>query len=61
MAWPMDKLVHVTTEREGCCILDILLAIEEQAQQGTEEMFDSIAGDCFNNIPLKFLRSEVRK
>ncbi len=41
------------------CILDILLAVQEQAQHRTQEVFDTISRDTIDDIALEFLGAEV--
>lgn len=40
--------------------LDILLAVEEEAQKRAEEVFDALAWDCLDDVALELLRAKIR-
>jgi hypothetical protein len=40
-------------------VLDILLAVQEQAQQGAQKMLDALAWNRLNNIALQLLGPEI--
>ena len=42
-------------------VLDILLAIQQEAQEGTQKVLDAISGDRVDDISLELLWTEVGK
>ena len=46
---------------ERCYALDILLAVEQQAQQRAEEVLNALSRDRLGDIAFELLRSEIRE
>ena len=55
---PELRLFHLSFERGYA--LDILLAVEEQAQQRAEEVLDALARNRLDNIALELLGAKIR-
>jgi hypothetical protein len=42
------------------CALDILLAVEEEAQKRAKEVLDALAGNRLDNVALELLGAKIR-